>query len=376
LQNIDTTAEFESVVSPIPDDSPLTVDQVNGAVTAVPITQFIEAESVGPGKRQGNLISDSSLSNDSGVELTSIGDFVEFEFTVNHEIPAGELELGTFSDFDGWTGETGYFFNGSRYFAESLTSFTSNPINAGASGVDVNSSALPKGSTHTFRVEILSGTPLQQNPSGNQTVDLLYATDDRSKFGITSTEPDGGYTGNTYKHPELFPNSLTIDFDVSRRIRRELTELELFESWDDTSNNASVTLEIGSQSKTVNNPTLNTNGRIRETLTVSQSNASRTANTSIDISRYDTGNGEFPLEGDDMQRMSFHIVDGDPDAVTRSNIGEATVRTLFQSGTLTGTLRESGQKAAADLLTHSIFADVDPDNDNIIASEQIQFIPK
>jgi len=75
--------------------------------------------------------------------------------------------------------------------------------------------------------------------------------------------------------------------------------------------------------------------------------------------------------------MSFHIVDGNPDAVTRSNIGEATTRAFFQSGLLTGsTLRESGQKASGDLLTHSIFADVDPDNDNIIASEQIQFIPK
>jgi hypothetical protein len=75
--------------------------------------------------------------------------------------------------------------------------------------------------------------------------------------------------------------------------------------------------------------------------------------------------------------MSFHIVDGNPDAVTRSNIGEATTRAFFESGFLTGnTLKESGQKAGADLLTHSIFADVDPDNDNIIASEQIKFIPK
>jgi len=90
-----------------------------------------------------------------------------------------------------------------------------------------------------------------------------------------------------------------------------------------------------------------------------------------------SANGETPTLGDAAQRMSFHIVDGNPDSVTRSNIGEATVRTLFQSGTLTGnTLRESGQKAGGDLLTHSIFADVIPGNDNIIASEQIQFVPK
>jgi len=75
--------------------------------------------------------------------------------------------------------------------------------------------------------------------------------------------------------------------------------------------------------------------------------------------------------------VSFHILDGNPDAATRSNIGEATVRTIFRSGSLQGNiLRESGQKAAADLLTHSIFADVDPEDDIIIGSERIQFIPK
>jgi hypothetical protein len=49
----------------------------------------------------------------------------------------------------------------------------------------------------------------------------------------------------------------------------------------------------------------------------------------------------------------------------------------FSNGFLTGNiLRESGQETGGDLLTHSIFADVDPDNDNIIGSEQIKFIPK
>jgi hypothetical protein len=376
LQNIDTTEEFESALSPIPDDSPLTIDQVNGAVTAVPITQFTQAENVPASNQQGNLISDSSLANDSGVELTSIGDFVEFEFTVNHEIPAGELELGTFSDFDGWTGETGYFFNGDQYFAESLDNFTDGPVNAGASSVNVNSSALPKGSTHTFRVEILSGTSLQQNPSGNQTVDLLYATDVRSEFNITSTEPSGGYNGQNYKFPELFPDVITVEFP-QERTRRKITELELFQTWDDTSEDAEVQLNIGNRTKTVFNPTRNASGNIRETLTLQPSTQpSRTVSADIELSRYDTGNGSFPLKGDDMQRMSFHILDANPDAVTRSDIGEATVRTLFKSGTVSGTLRESGQKSGPDLLTHSIFADVDPGDDNIIAAEQIKFIPK
>jgi hypothetical protein len=75
--------------------------------------------------------------------------------------------------------------------------------------------------------------------------------------------------------------------------------------------------------------------------------------------------------------MSFHIVDGNPAAVTRSDIGEATTRAFFKSGVLTNnTLRESGQLAGADLLTHSIFADIAPEDDNIIPVEQLRFIPE
>jgi len=75
--------------------------------------------------------------------------------------------------------------------------------------------------------------------------------------------------------------------------------------------------------------------------------------------------------------VSFHNVDGDPTAITQSDIGEVTSRAFFRSGILAGSvLRESGLKNGQDLLTHSIFGEVDPTLDNIIASEQIKFIPK
>jgi hypothetical protein len=266
-------------------------------------------------------------------------------------------------------GEVSYFFDGEKYRDINFGGTTvQNSATGGLAGV--NDTRLEEGTTHTLTAET---TAVQ---SGDHIVDVMFAYDDRSQFDITSPS-NSAFSGDTYDFPELFPDSVSVSFPEFNS-RRSLTEIELFQSWNDTSNNTSVTLTLGSQSQTVSNPSLS-GGNIRETLTVSQSNSSRTGSIDITLSRFnDTStSSDVPRLGDAAQRMSFHNVDGNPDAVTRSNIGEATTRAFFRSGLLTGnTLRESGQKAAADLLTHSIFADVDPDNDNIIASEQIQFIPK
>jgi len=363
LQQIDTTEQFESAIPPIPSDSPLTVDQLNGAVTLDAVTYFTEAEDA---DFVGNIFqSSATLSDDEGININSLGDFVEFSFTVNQDIPANELRLGTYAELDNWGGTVEYFFDGSQYRTVTFGGVTTQNSSQGGA-VGVNNITLEAGTTHTLRAET---TAVQ---SGDHIVDVLFGFDRRFNISVDGSS----FNGATYGKPQLFPDSIPVSFaDVNAR--RNLTELELFQTWNDTSNNAAVTLNLGSQSKTVNNPTRNTNGNIRETLTVSQSNASRTGSIDITLSRFNTANGETPREGDGAQRMSFHIVDGNPDAVTRSNIGEATTRAFFQSGFLTGSiLKEAGQKAGGDLLTHSIFADVDPDNDNIIGSEQIKFIPK
>ncbi|UXF50164.1 hypothetical protein 7865G3C6_23 [Haloquadratum phage sp.] len=368
LQQIDTTEQFESAIPPIPSDSPLTVDQLNGAVTLDAVSYFTEAEDA---DFVGNIFqSSATLSDDEGININSLGDFVEFSFTVNQDVPANELFVGTYAELDNWGGTVSYSFDGSQYTQETFGGVSSQN-NVSGTFIGPNNITLEAGTTHTLRAET---TAVQ---SGDHIVDVMFAFDNRSQFNI-STPASAAFNGDTYDFPELFPDNISVSFtDVNAR--RNLTELELFQTWNDTSNNAAVTLNLGSQSKTVNNPTRNTNGNIRETLTVSQSNASRTGSIDITLSRFNdtTTSSQVPREGDGAQRMSFHIVDGNPDAVTRSNIGEATTRAFFQSGFLTGSiLKEAGQKAAADLLTHSIFADVDPDNDNIIASEQIQFIPK
>jgi len=367
LQNIDTTSEFESAIPPIPDDSPLTVDQVNGAVTISPVTYYTEAENA---DFFGNVFnSAATLSNGKGVNINSFGDFVKFSFTLNQDVPAGELRVGTYAELDNWGGEVSYFFDGEKYRD---INFGGTTVQNSATGglIGVNDTRLEEGTTHTLTAET---TAVQ---SGDHIVDVMFAYDDRSQFDITSPS-NSAFSGDTYDFPELFPDSVSVSFPDFNS-RRSLTEIELFQSWNDTSNNTSVTLTLGSQSQTVSNPSLSS-GNIRETLTVSQSNSSRTGSIDITLSRFNNTNtsSQVPREGDGAQRMSFHIVDGNPDAVTRSNIGEATTRAFFQSGFLTGNiLREAGQKAGGDLLTHSIFADVDPDNDNIIASEQIQFVPK
>jgi hypothetical protein len=369
LQNIDTTSEFESAIQ-IPNDSPLKVDQVNGALTTDPVTYIGEAENA---NFSGSLFSSAStLSNGEGVNIGNTGNFVEFSFTVNQDVPAFELRVGTYAQLDNWDGEVSYFFDGDKYRDVRFTGVTvQNSATGGFAGV--NDTKLDAGTTHTLRAETF---PVASGTSGDHIVDVMFAFDQRSQFNITNPS-NNAFNGNTYDFPELFPDSVSASFPVVNT-RRNLKEIELFQSWNDTTNSTSVTLNLGSQSKTVNNPTRNSNGNIRETLTAGASNVSRTASVDITLSRFnDTStSSDLPRLGDGAQRMSFHVFDGDADSITRSDIGEATTRSIFPSGTLTSTIRESGQKSGGDLLTHSIFADVDPDNDNIIASEQIKFIPK
>ncbi|UXF50115.1 hypothetical protein 7865G3C4_23 [Haloquadratum phage sp.] len=372
LQDIDTPSEFESSVS-IADDKPVSIDQLNGAVELEPVTYYTEAENA---DFVGSFFqSTTTLSNDDGVNIKSFGDFVEFTFTVNQDIPAGKLRAGTYAELDNWDGTVEYSFDGDVYRTVNRTGVTGQNLVEGFSGtITLNSTKLEAGTTHTIRAET---TQISSGTGSSHIIDVMYAFDDRNVFDIQAPA-SSAFNGDTYDFPELFPKEASVSFSELSS-RRELTELELVQTWNDTSNNTSVSLNLGSQSNTVNNPTLNPNGRIRETLTVSASNASRTGSIDITLSRFNntSTSSTVPRLGDGTQRMSFHIVDGDPDAVTRSNIGEATTRAFFQSGFLTGNiLREAGQKSGGDLLTHSIFADVIPDNDNIIASEQIQFIPK
>jgi len=114
--------------------------------------------------------------------------------------------------------------------------------------------------------------------------------------------------------------------------RRNLTELELFQTWNDTTNNAAVTLNLGSQSKTVNNPTRNANGNIRETLTINQSNASRTGGIDITLSRFNTANGESPREGDGGESLQDIVIDSDIDYSFDSNVTIGTVEVSVAVG--------------------------------------------
>ncbi|AFH23066.1 hypothetical protein OSG_eHP42_00105 [environmental Halophage eHP-42] len=365
LQNIDTPSEFESATPPISDDSPLNVDQLNGAVTLDPVTYLTEGENVDD--FNGDFFqANANLSDGGGIDIGEVDGFVEFRFTLNQDVPVNKLFAGSYVLLNGWEGEVTYTFDGVQYRRVTFNSSTTKNNSAQGTFAGVNNTTLREGTTHTLRAETTAfGT-------GDYVIDMMFAFDDRFNINVDASS----FNGNTYANPELFPDSVPVSFtDVNAR--RSLTELEVFQSWNNTNNSAAVTLNLGSQSKTVNNPTRNANGNIRETITVSPSNSSRTGGIDITLSRFSSANGETPRDGDKPQRMSFHNLDGNPDAVTRSNIGEATTRAFFQSGFLTGnTLREAGQKAGADLLTHSIFADVDPDNDNIIGSEQIKFIPK
>jgi hypothetical protein len=256
---------------------------------------------------------------------------------------------------------------GSQSFPNNLEGFSGGIVNR----------ELQAGTTHTLRAECIEAN------AGNHIIDALFAYDDRGRFNVTtpnsssSSNPDPAFNGDTYKYPELYPESSSV-FVSEVETLRKLTEIRLTQNWNDTSNDAFVQLSIGSNSKNVFNPATNSNDRVIETHTVPSSDAARSASVAFELSRFnDTSNDDYPTEGDAAQEVSFHVLSGNPSAINRSDIGEVTVRTSFEKGVLAGeTLREGGQLATGDLLTHSIFTDVEPENNTILPVEKLTFIPK
>ena len=366
LQNLDQSNEFIDSLPEIPSDSPLTVDETNNIVTMNEVTYITEAENTPQDQRRGSIVNQSaSASNDQAIRLSAQGDFVQFVFTINQDVQPGDLFAGIYANADNWDGEMTYRFDGVQY-RDSILSGSTFDNRARGTG-RVNNSTLRAGSTHDLIAEVSDYT------SGTFDVDVLYAFDERFDIG---TPAQSAFNGDTFDEPQLYPKTVQVDL-APIETQRKLSFIEIFQTWNDTSNDASVTLSIGNQSKTVNNPTL-TVGTVTESLSVSSANEARNAEVDVTLSRFnDASNNDIPRLGDGAQELNFHVLDGDPEAVNRDNIGVARTRAIFDKGALSGnTLRESGQRASADLLTHSIFADIEPGNDVLIASERIQFIPK
>ncbi|UXF50744.1 hypothetical protein 7908G4G3_16 [Haloquadratum phage sp.] len=371
LQDVSSQTELNDALPSFPDDSPVKI--ANGELTVNPVTYITEAEAISGSFNTGTVVNQSgSTSNNQAVRLDAVGDFVLFQFDVNQDVPAGELSAGIYANANNFDGEIEYSFDtgfpgGGVYRTTTLNNVSfENRARGFLTGVNAN--RLEAGTTHQITVTVDNAA------SGSFDVDVMYAFDDR--FGI-STPGKPAFTGATFEHPELYPDSITVSFnDVNAG--QIINGVETVQDWNDTSNNAAITLNLGSQSKTVNNPVLNVNGNIKETLTVSKINSSETGNVDVTLSRFnDPANDNVPLKGDAIQAINSSTLTGILNPVTRSDIGEATTRAFFKAGVLQGnTLRESGQKAGSSLLTHSIFADVDPENDIIIGSERIQFIPK
>jgi hypothetical protein len=317
----------------------------------------------------GSIVNSSSLSNGQGVSINSLGQSAEFSFTLNQDVPRFQLFVGIFSELNNWNGTVTFFFDGDPYLTETFGG-VSQQNNTSGQVTAVNSTSLDGGTRHTLRAETTAVS------GGDYIVDALYAFDRRSKFNI-DTPTSNSFNGNSYTEPQLFPDNQVVNL-ADFNTRRLLTELDLVQSWNNVDNNAAVRLRIGSQDSGFTlNLSLNANGQIERSFAVNQSDAARNGNIDIRLSRFSSGNNTIPVEGDRGQVVDFHTVDGNPSAINQSNIGEARTRGFFDSGVLTGnTIREGGQLAGSDLLTHSVFADIAPEDDNIIPSEELRFIPE
>ena len=380
LQYGNTRSNFRSILSDIPDTSPVKIEDVTSSsarVTSKPVAFTSEAENLPNSNFSGQVINQSSVNGDlsggQGVQLSSLGDFVEFEFTPEYDVPINDIRAGAYvtAVIDGYVE---YKLNDRvifQHFVDFSGTIGTQNTRIGHTVKRTNEDKISAGETQTLRIEVA------EYNSGTYTVDAVFGFDSRPKFNINTSS--GLNASGTFDSPEPFPDSINLPLQLVPT-QRELSQIDLTQTWiEGTANNAAVTLSIGNTSTTINNPNIvSGTNRIEESLSVSASNAATSAQIIVDLSRFTDSGTDYPAVGDGIQSFSNHVLTGNPKTVFRDGIGqvETSVR-LPANDTVTQTLRESGQfsKQSVDALTHSVFGDVSTQK-NIIASEQIQFIPK
>ncbi|AFH22271.1 hypothetical protein OSG_eHP20_00180 [environmental Halophage eHP-20] len=372
IQTVNSQASADEILpSGFADDRPVerTVNVTPGGTyvefTLAPtkVTFFSEAEDA-----DNNAVAVSStqlgLSGDEGREFTAAGDFIEITFTPKYDIPADELFTRAYYTADNFIGTIRTVFDGEELTSITRTSaVTSENQQIGFGGA--NDNRLEAGESHTLRFE---ATDVSQ---GRVIADILFANDDR--FNITNTLTFDTNTA-TYDGPEFYPELETFDL-TNAETRRDVTEAQWTQEWNNTDNNAFIEIGIGGTTKRVDNPSLGGGTQIQEFLTVSDSNAARELSTTVGVGRYTADSLTTPSVGDSRQVVSQHILSGNPSSVTQDDIGAVNIQAIVEGDEATGNeFAEAGLDQNSTLFTRSLLPKFTKEsNQLVISGEKIRF---
>lgn len=352
IQDAALSGEWDNITPNKEATDPLTTDNDELAVAQVCFTT--------EGEDFTNASGDVGIAGNpySGGELRAVdtaGATIEWEFTPEYDIPAGELGIQVRDDDGGaGTGSDGIAAFEWRFEGDLVDE---NPNTGGNfllgwsdiadgfySGVAWNSPALDAGTTYTISVECTDGGAL----SDQYGIDVIAPYDKRFESDLFFDDDNGG-SGGFLDGPELFPSVVDVSF-ATATTRRNITEANFTSTWNDTSNNQYVELaNDGSTFTRFNNA---------DTGSVTFASPDKGVDTNIGLSRYGSRTTATPQQGFNGQAIQDWDLFANPDAVFTDNVGETLTRAVIPPDTITGeTVREAGLKSDSTLLTRHELAE-------------------
>ena len=367
LQEADTTAEFDGITSLGATDP---IDTSGDSLSLAQTSWTTESSDL---TRSGtNLITDGTYSNGEGEELQDTGNSLSLSFTPAYDIPGSDVELWVrFETQGGGTGpavdveisDSGGTIDSWNAIGQNAgqtlgwRDLANNPL--GGSG-SFNDTTLTAGTTYTITL-----TADDDGTGAGQIVDVVAPLDGR--FTYTFDNDNGGSSGYL-DGPELYPDVQTVLFNTATT-DYSINDVTLTSTWNDTTGDQEVAVSTdgGSTFTTASNST---------TVTKTVTGTVSSVQSRVKLDRYGSRSTATPQTGFLGQSISVYDLTITPRTKVATDIGEVTVTSIVQPGTITGvTATETGQLNTADTtLTHSIFAGFTvQSNQQIIGSETLRF---
>jgi hypothetical protein len=355
IQNADTQAEWNSILPTIPADKPFVVDSIGPRPAQTCFTGEGEDFDRGDTGSVNDPADPTEFSSGNWAALSTSDNFVEYDFTLEHEIPSGQFEApirAASSDTAGGSAATDWEIQGpdggtlsSGTFVTDGATFTSptwlDEINTNT----FDAQTLEPG-TYTLVLDcVTTATALDDQTTF---IDVRAPRDIRYTVNLDDTVNGSGYLDGPEKYPSLVEQSL-----ATATTRRDVTEASFTLTANDVSGNFYVELaNDGSTFTRVNNST---------TGSVTFASGNRDVDTNIGLERYSATSNQTPVNGNDPQRIDSWQLDANPDSVVSDNVGETLSRAIVPPDTLSAgtTIREAGLKSDSNLLTRHELAEFD-----------------
>ena len=345
----------------ITDDTPATV--TNDRLQSEQVCFHLDARDTVDDDR--SFASDDNYTDGTAALLSVESNFLEYEFTPQHDISAANFGFQFRIDaLDTDTHQLRLTVNDERIHENTSISVDSGVLSGldwyemsfftANRGVD-----LTAGETATLLIEVVS-----QEGGAQTVIDRVAPYDNRyeSELNFDNTVD----SNEQLSGPELFANEIPIELSQTET-RRDVTEANIESTWDDTSNGQYIELRIGDDdfTRANNSETASTTG-----------GPARSIDVTLGLSRHGTRTDDTPTEGFLGQSVDTYELFANPAAVFSNSLGTAEVDAVIPPGSITGDrVEESGQLASDDsLLTRSVLAPFDVfENMEIRSSEKVGF---